>query len=107
MIVRAQEAMPRYLAICLLSIPILKHQIDLCRMRAAQPHLNAEELGNTIFPVPPRNEQKAISAFLDCELSKIDRLIKTTRRHIALLQERRAALISAAVTGKIDVRDAP
>ncbi len=54
--------------------------------------------------IPPLEEQKRISAFLDMETSKIDRLTEKTRQHIARLQERRSALISAAVTGKIDVR---
>jgi len=53
---------------------------------------------------PPPAEQRAIAAFLDRECGKIDTLISESERAIALLKERRAALISAAVTGKIDVR---
>ena len=47
----------------------------------------------------------AIAAFLDNETAKFDSLTSEANRAIALLQERRSALISAAVTGKIDVRE--
>ena len=47
---------------------------------------------------------RAIAAFLDHETAKLDALTAEAQRAIDLLQERRTALISAAVTGKIDVR---
>jgi type I restriction enzyme S subunit len=49
-------------------------------------------------------EQLAIATFLDCETAKLDALTAEAQRAIDLLQERRTALISAAVTGQIDVR---
>ena len=55
---------------------------------------------------PPISEQAAIAAFLQAELAKFDTLTTEAQRAIDLLQERRTALISAAVTGQIDVRDA-
>ncbi len=55
--------------------------------------------------LPTLSEQKEISDFLDRETAKIDSLITKARRAIDLLKERRTALISAAVTGKIDVRE--
>ncbi|MDO9054159.1 MAG: restriction endonuclease subunit S [Gallionella sp.] len=67
--------------------------------------LNTERLGNISFPNPPLVEQTQIAAFLDRETGKIDALITEQRRLVELLQERRSALISAAVTGKIDVRE--
>ena len=54
--------------------------------------------------MPPVNEQEAIIAHLDTESAKFDTLTIEAQRAIALLQERRTALISAAVTGQIDVR---
>jgi type I restriction enzyme S subunit len=51
-------------------------------------------------------EQVAIVDFLDCETAKLDALNVQTEKAISLLKERRSALIAAAVTGKIDVRDA-
>lgn len=56
--------------------------------------------------LPSSMEQQAIAAHLDHETSKLDTLTTEAERAISLLKERRAALISAAVTGKIDVRDA-
>jgi hypothetical protein len=54
--------------------------------------------------VPPNPEQEAITAFLDIETAKLDALIAKVREAIERLKEYRTALISAAVTGKIDVR---
>lgn len=54
--------------------------------------------------VPPLAEQHAIAAFLDSTTTRLDALTTEAERAIVLLQERRAALISAAVTGQIDVR---
>lgn len=53
---------------------------------------------------PDVNEQRIIAAFLDRETAKLDVLTTEARRAVELLKERRSALISAAVTGKIDVR---
>ena len=59
---------------------------------------------NFALAFPPLDEQAAIATFLDREAAKIDELIAEQEKLIALLKERRSALISAAVTGKIDVR---
>jgi type I restriction enzyme S subunit len=56
-------------------------------------------------PVPPVPEQRAIADFLDYETAKIDSLISKIEQAIDRLQEYRTALITAAVTGKIDVRE--
>ena len=59
------------------------------------------------FPVsfPPLREQHAITVFLDQETARIDRLASQVERAIERSQEYRTALITAAVTGKIDVRE--
>jgi type I restriction enzyme, S subunit len=71
---------------------------------AAQPGLSVDTISALKIPVPPLPEQRAIADFLDRETSKIDRLAAKVEKAIARLQEYRAALITAAVTGKIDVR---
>ncbi|MDA0252582.1 MAG: restriction endonuclease subunit S [Actinobacteria bacterium] len=58
------------------------------------------------IPVPPMDEQRRIAAYLDEQTAKIDTLIAETEMFIELSRERRAALITAAVTGQIDVRGA-
>ena len=68
--------------------------------------LGTYAISNFILPLPPLEEQKQITAFLDKEMTKIDILIEKCETAIELLKERRTALISAAVTGKIDVRSA-
>jgi type I restriction enzyme S subunit len=67
-------------------------------------HLTAVKLRKHRFPFPPLPEQRAIADFLDRETARIDALIGKVREAIGLLKEYRAALISAAVTGKINVR---
>lgn len=57
-------------------------------------------------PYPPKEEQELIEKHIRSTLMKIDNLITKSTQAIDLLKEKRAALISAAVTGKIDVRDA-
>jgi type I restriction enzyme S subunit len=63
-------------------------------------------LDNVELPFPPLAEQTRIAAFLDHETGRIDTLIAKTEKAIELAQEHRSALVSAAVTGKIDVREA-
>ena len=70
------------------------------------PRASGEQIGNIVVPLPNLLEQRAIAAFLDRETTKIDTLIAKIHEAIAKLQEYRTALISAAVTGKIDVREA-
>jgi len=71
---------------------------------SANPTINRNLVHPVLVPWPPISEQVAIAAFLDDETAKLDALTAEAQRAIDLLQERRTALISAAVTGKIDVR---
>lgn len=71
----------------------------------AQPALSLGEMNNLPMLVPPLVEQEAIVLFLDEKLGEFDTLTAEAQRAIDLLKERRTALISAAVTGKIDVRN--
>jgi len=70
------------------------------------PHLTGEKLRRYRFPCPPLAEQRAIADYLDRETGTLDRLTASVEAAIERLQEYRAALITAAVTGKIDVRKA-
>lgn len=67
-------------------------------------NLNTETLGRVRIPVPPENEQDKILLYVDEVSGKFKSLISNAEAAIGLMQERRTALISAAVTGKIDVR---
>jgi len=57
------------------------------------------------IPIPSKGEQEAIVRYLDIEVGRIDELTQEAEKVVSLLLERRSALISAAVTGKIDVRN--
>ena len=105
MVVRPRRVKASFLAWALLSRFVLEAQIEVESMRAAQPHLNAEELGTVLILLPPDSEQCAIAAFLDQETARIDALVTKVRNAIDRLRELRVALISSAVTGKIDVRE--
>lgn len=70
----------------------------------AQPNLNTDVVKDIGFPLPDLMGQQEIVAYLDTEILKLDDLTTEAQHTIDLLKERRSALISAAVTGKIDVR---
>jgi type I restriction enzyme S subunit len=70
-----------------------------------QLNLNTETVGGITIGVPPADEIMVIIKFIEQATAKYDGLISNAERLIELAQERRTALISAAVTGKIDVRD--
>lgn len=70
------------------------------------PAINPSTLGDIKLPVPSEEDQVAIALFLDRETGRIDGLIEKKTRFIALLMEKRAAVITHAVTKGID-RDAP
>ncbi|MEC8847889.1 MAG: restriction endonuclease subunit S [Pseudomonadota bacterium] len=69
-----------------------------------QPNINQDKIRSLRLPVPVLAEQTNIAAFLDRETGKIDEMVAQADCAITLLKERRSALISAAVTGQIDVR---
>jgi restriction endonuclease S subunit len=69
------------------------------------PAINESEMATYELAAPPEPEQRPIAAFLDRETARIDALLAKVREAIDLLKELRTALISAAVTGKIDVRE--
>ena len=102
MVATIRVGVPAYFAWQLLGPEVCHYQFQLVRLRAAQPHMNAEELGDTIVVSPPNAEQQVIAAFLDRETERVDSLIAKKQRQIELLQEKRAALISHAVTKGLD-----
>ena len=68
----------------------------------AQPIITATFVGDQALATPTNSEQRAIAAFLDRETAKIDALVAKKERLIELLQEKRTALISDAVTKGLD-----
>ena len=72
---------------------------------STQINLNTDIVKNISVPLPPKEEIESIVAYLFDRIDKYKRLETNAEAGIKLLQERRTALISAAVTGKIDVRN--
>ena len=83
---------------------LVRHQIELVQYGAAQEQFNVSHAVEFVIPLAPPTEQSEIAAFLDCATDRIDALIDKIKRAIDHLKEFRTALISAAVTGKIDVQ---
>jgi type I restriction enzyme S subunit len=100
------DLVPEYLSYWLRSGPG-RHEItrdargsSQSMVKVAQTHIRG-----WIIPTPSREEQRELIEYLDAETSRIDNLTRKLENHTALLREYRSALISAAVTGKIDVRE--
>ncbi|MBH8555220.1 restriction endonuclease subunit S [Nostocaceae cyanobacterium CENA357] len=74
---------------------------------AAQPGLSVEQIGRLKIPFPFIDEQKQIAKYLDQKITQIDQQKAKVKEAIELLKEYRTALITNAVTGKIDVRQVP
>ncbi len=86
--------------------PDVTQQVEAGCDGAKMPRADWEHVGSIPIPLPPLTEQSTIAEFLDRETIRIDALVVKVQRSIDLLKEHRSALITAAVTGKIDVRDA-
>lgn len=79
-------------------------QIDQLKAGATIQHFGPSHLARMVITLPPLNEQLEIVEHINKQHDQFDELIATAEDGVRFLQERRVALISAAVTGKIDVR---
>lgn len=82
-----------------------KEIIRSLEMGCVQKNLNTTSLFNIKLPLPSITEQSSILEYIDSELMYLSKIEGKIKKSIVLLKEYRSALISAAVTGKIDVRD--
>ncbi len=80
-------------------------QVDSLKTGSTIQHFGPTHLAQMRVALPPIDEQRQIAAYLDEQTAKIDTLIAEAERFIELSKERRSALITAAVTGQIDVRE--
>jgi type I restriction enzyme S subunit len=84
----------------------MKQEFESLTMGSTHQTIYMPDVARFRIPLPPLEEQRAIISHVNREIKQIDFLIEKTEETIERLQEYRAALISAAVTGKIDVRGA-
>lgn len=87
-----------------LNVPHVQALIKVNNTGGTIPTMTQEFVGNLDIPVPPKGEQDSILQLLVQKTAGFADLIGVAEQALDLLRERRAALISAAVTGKIDVR---
>lgn len=83
---------------------ILKQRLFKESTLNTQLNLNVDRIGNIFTVAPPKIEQLAIVKFIEKKVNKLRLIAEETQKEITLIKEYRASLISAAVTGKIDVR---
>lgn len=102
--IRSQSIEPNYLML-LLNSSVELQQRSAIVTGSVSPNLSAQNVMEYKFAVPGRSEQLQIVNYVVETIEKIDALLNKAQQQIQLMQERRTALISAAVTGKIDVRD--
>ena len=88
----------------LLRLRSMTGELDRLTTGATLKTIGMPDVRTIVTPVPPVQEQQAIIDWVNSEATRIDTLTTEAQRAIDLLQERRTALISAAVTGQIDVR---
>ena len=86
-----------------LSSDYFQEQIRVSWSQGTQPNIAMDVIENLYVTLPPILEQSAIVAHLAAETARLDALAAAAARSLALLKERRAALIAAAVTGRVDV----
>lgn len=94
----------KYLVYFLDSAAARRYFVITARKTTNLASTNKSILGNLPLPCPPLDVQRQVVVLLDEQTTKIDALIAKTERFIELSKERRSALITAAVTGQIDVR---
>lgn len=93
---------PRFLELVLNSEPAAR-QIEAMSVGAIQHHFNVSALRELVLPLPPVDEQDRVIATVREEDGPMLRLIAYGNRQVQRLQERRQALITAAVTGQVHV----
>ncbi|WP_146167683.1 restriction endonuclease subunit S [Micromonospora sp. MH33] len=105
LIVRPGEGTNPDFLVWYLNSPLAASRIEHGSVGALQGHFNVSALRELPLPDASLVEQQRIVAYLDEQIAKIDTMITETERFIELARERRSALITAAVTGQIDVRE--
>lgn len=103
--INPKQALPAYVCFFLLSrAGRAQIEADARGSSGSMVKLGQDHLRSWPVPCPPLREQQAIADYLDRETVRIDQMVAKVEAAIERLQEYRAALITAAVTGKIDVR---
>jgi len=103
--VRSKESGENRFLRYLLRHASVKGVLDVVCNKATIGHFTVEKFREFWIAAPTKAEQKLIADFLDLETAKINKLLAAIKESIALLKERRSALITAAVTGQISIEE--
>jgi type I restriction enzyme S subunit len=98
-----KELLPKYL---LFVFRAMRKWFSALMMGSTHPTIYQAQAAGLAVCIPPLGEQRAIADFLDCETAKIGQMIEKIEEAIRRLEEYRTAVITAAVSGKIDLREA-
>jgi len=96
-----EEMLPEYL---LLRLKSMTQELERLTFGATLKTIGMPDVKTLTTPVPPISEQEEIVEYVAKAVSKLEEMSRKTQKAVELLQERRSALISAAITGQIDVR---
>lgn len=99
-----EELLPEF-AMYVFHSGVISQQLELAMVGSTFKRINVDNIRNFAFAIPPYQEQELIVKELEKLTSKYDKLVLNATNAIHLMKERKTALISAAVTGKIDVWD--
>ncbi|GJC30632.1 restriction modification system DNA specificity domain-containing protein [Acinetobacter sp. KAM398] len=102
-IIRVGKYLQEFLSLVIQS-DLIQAQLRSIQTGGNREGLNFEQISKFWFVLPPKDEQEQIILFIKNKLNEFGKLEARANKAIQLMQERRTALISAAVTGKIDVR---
>jgi type I restriction enzyme, S subunit len=100
-LITSSEQDQRFLMYALNTIGV--DQLAPIKIGSTITRINVDQIGELTIPVPPMETQRQIADALDYERERIDRLVQCIRHQIGLLREHRQALITAAVTGDLDI----
>ena len=95
----------RFIEILIQDSGLVLNQLQLMSNATTIEVIYSDSLKEVLIPIPPEDEQRSISVFIDSKISEIDGLINKNNQLIEKLTEYRTALITAATTGKIDLRN--
>jgi type I restriction enzyme S subunit len=105
-VIRCGESADPYFVLNFMRSRSFQEAVALSWSYGTQQNIGMGVIGNLAVTVPPLDEQKRIALSVHAQCVRLDDLIDKTERSIELLKERRSALITAAVTGQIDLREA-
>jgi type I restriction enzyme S subunit len=103
-LIRSKVQVPKYVLYLFRSCALIE-QVESLMIGSTFRRVNVGQIKSFWVCMPPTGEQRAIADYLDSETNKVDRMVEKVEEAIERLQEYRTALITAAVTGKIDVRN--